>query len=707
MQFLRASARYRTTSIPILPTPRPPSRDAAEAALVEHYPALVRLAHLILPPELGRHRRVLAAHALVQRSLCRPGAGTRTRSGPAPGEAAGSAGEAPRVPGPRAGGTGGIGTGAAGTGRVETGRVETGGGSAAHDWLRAQVVREALRPPLRVSYGAALPGAFGLRLFPRAGGTDELALDRALAAAEPATRAALALTSLEGLAPPSAVALLREAGAAEPEQAVREAERLRTLRTAGATELSADVAELLRRPEFDPCTVHLRPTDLLRRRRRVRLAALAGTVALLTGTAAGVLDLAGSSPATPPRSAVSAGPAGVAPVLVPADAWADTSRVDFTAWPARGDRTGDQSLIRRATAAWAGGAASSGGASGSAGPERPSLLYAGTVDGTGVVLLWAGGVLVRYTEPRTGHDRPALVRTRADNSDVTTAAAVVLSRTGGRARYLLAPWVAEAGLRDLRAPGSPARPLPVAADGTTEPVPVPLPVADTGGPSSAAAACGNVPVLQLRSSRRIVEDHAFLVADLGGTIPAHLTWTPLPVPGEQARRPREATGPLGLAAWAHSACSLVRLRDSGVRSVNRWEFAAQTLPENAGRALWVCARADTWEGRGQADITLEAPGRTVPVTTVHHTAACGRFGQDILAGTSWSAPGGARYVLAAGSRRVVGVSAAGAVQAGSRGPLLAARGGGAAPLRLTGRLADGSSLPGWTSRSVEGGDGSG
>ncbi|MFJ5829517.1 hypothetical protein [Streptomyces sp. NPDC093089] len=660
MQFLRAEARYRTTSIP---TPRPPSRDAAEAVLVEHYPALVRLAHLILPPGLGRHRRVLAAHALVQRSLCRAGAGSR--SGPEPGEAD-SVGDAPRIPTPRTDGT---------------------VGGSAHDWLRARIVHEALRPPLRVSYGAALPRVVGLRLFPRAGGTDELALDRALAATEPATRAALALTSLEGLAPPSAVALLREAGAADPERAVREAERLRMLRAVGVTELSTDVAELLRRPEFDPCTVHLHPTDLLRRRRRVRLAALVGTVALLTGTAAGVLD---GSPATPARSAGSVAPAGVAPVLVPADEWADTSRVDFTAWPARGNRTGDQGMIRRATAAWA------GGASASAGLERPSLLYAGTVDGTGVVLLWAAGMLVRYTEPGTAHGRPALVKTPAHNSDVTTAAAVVLSRRSDRTRYLLAPWVAEAGLRDLHAPGSPVRPLRVAADGTTEPV------ADAE-PNSATTHCGDVPVLQLRSSRRIVEDHAFLVADLGGTIPAHLTWTPLPVPGEQARRPREATGPLGLAAWAHSACSLVRLRGSDVRSVNRWEFAAQTLPENAGRALWVCSRADTWAGRGQADITLEVPGRTVPVTTVHHTAACGRFGQDILAGTSWSAPSGARYVLAAGSRRVVGVTAAGAVQASSREQLLAARGGGAAPLRLVGRLADGSSLQGWTSRSIEGG----
>ncbi|MEU2660285.1 hypothetical protein ABZ615_33820, partial [Streptomyces sp. NPDC007325] len=60
------------TGIPSAAPPRPGLSDA-EAALVEHYPRLVRLAHLILPPALGRHRRVLAAHALVQRSLAAAG----------------------------------------------------------------------------------------------------------------------------------------------------------------------------------------------------------------------------------------------------------------------------------------------------------------------------------------------------------------------------------------------------------------------------------------------------------------------------------------------------------------------------------------------------------------------------------------------------------------------------------------------------------
>ncbi|MFC1232823.1 hypothetical protein ACFJEF_31420, partial [Streptomyces sp. Sce081] len=59
---------------PASPSPDGPLVDVgqAEAALVEHYPRLVRLAYLMLPPKPGdRGRRVLTAHALVQRALPR------------------------------------------------------------------------------------------------------------------------------------------------------------------------------------------------------------------------------------------------------------------------------------------------------------------------------------------------------------------------------------------------------------------------------------------------------------------------------------------------------------------------------------------------------------------------------------------------------------------------------------------------------------
>ncbi|MZD06000.1 hypothetical protein GTW43_13010, partial [Streptomyces sp. SID5785] len=58
--------------------------EQAEAALVEHYPRLVRLAYLVLPPSLGRNRRVLTAHAVTQRALPRGRTGTAPPVVPAP-----------------------------------------------------------------------------------------------------------------------------------------------------------------------------------------------------------------------------------------------------------------------------------------------------------------------------------------------------------------------------------------------------------------------------------------------------------------------------------------------------------------------------------------------------------------------------------------------------------------------------------------------
>ncbi|MEV0784511.1 hypothetical protein AB0I52_16390 [Streptomyces sp. NPDC050423] len=43
-----------------------PGLPQAEAARVEHYARLVRLAYLVLPPALGRRRRVIAARASVR-----------------------------------------------------------------------------------------------------------------------------------------------------------------------------------------------------------------------------------------------------------------------------------------------------------------------------------------------------------------------------------------------------------------------------------------------------------------------------------------------------------------------------------------------------------------------------------------------------------------------------------------------------------------
>ncbi|MDD9379920.1 hypothetical protein M8Z33_25325 [Streptomyces sp. ZAF1911] len=183
------------------------------------------------------------------------------------------------------------------------------------------------------------------------------------------------------------------------------------------------------------------------------------------------------------------------------------------------------------------------------------------------MLLLDGDRVVRYGEPADATDGPRgreLAFARTDEANVTTAAALTLSRSpakgsgtgtgngigndsadGGRARYLLAPWIARAGTRDLLRTGEAAKPLAVSADGVTEETAVPR-TGDAGG------ACAAWPVLELTSSARIVEKHAFVLADLGALTPVHLTYTPLPDgPGAvAARQPREATGPAARAAWA-------------------------------------------------------------------------------------------------------------------------------------------------------------
>ncbi|MFJ9978544.1 hypothetical protein [Streptomyces cyaneofuscatus] len=639
----------------------------AEAALVEHYPRLVRLAYVVLPPSLGRHRRVLAAHAAVQRAL----PVTRT----APARTAQVPAQSRRSP--------------------EAGRAEAPA-NAPYASMRLRVLRTALayersprwwpgRLPAPAALRPTLPVVWGLRLFPRAGGVDELALDRALSEVPGAVRAAFALQLLDGLPETAVRALLAEAGVDDPAGAVRRAARL------GRPDRAA-AHVLLRSGEFDPCTVQTRPSDLLRRRHRVRAAALAAALCVVAGTLAVAAgnDVRNEAPG-----------AGVTvPALDPAallrtaaEQWADTSRIDFTAWPVRGDRRGDGELLGRALRAWS---QPPGNVQVSTTPgtvdvppaQPPRLLFAGEVDGAAVVLFHDGGVrIVRYAEPLAGGGGAALDFARTDDADVTTGAAVVLSRTGEKARFLLAPWISETSTRDLLAPDTPGRPLEVGPDGITAPVERP----------AAGGGCDAWPVLQLRSSERIVENHAFLVTDLGDLAPAHLTYTPKPGRGAPARQPREATGPEALLAWARTACSLRALSGSGVRAVNNWAFAEQRLPEGGASAEWLCTRADTWRGPGRVLVQFLQPAAspTAPAAVVadrNDTALCSRFGQHILAGTHWKAASGRWYVLAAGSRAVNRIEATGQVRGAAGGPTLAVRAPRDASVELTARLREGGTL---------------
>ncbi|MDQ1041063.1 hypothetical protein QFZ75_007479 [Streptomyces sp. V3I8] len=670
---------------PTIPDSEPRVLDVerAEAALMEHYARLVRLVYVTLPRSLGRHRRVLAAHGLVQRAL------PRRRM---------------VVPGRRA---------------VDpSGAAPDGYGALRTRVLRAAGDQEARpgrspRPWGRWPGRPALPAVWGLRVFPQSGGAEELVLDRALAEAGWPVRAAVALLVLDGLSAEEAARVLRDTGVTEPEEAVLAGRRLVTadgLRTpatgggpAGADTTGAGPlppatapdaagggsAAVLLAPEFDPCLLRARPTDLLRRRHRVRSAATAVLLALCVGgVAVSLPDDAGERAGSGRQQQTSRATAAELLRRTPPGVWADTARVDFTAWPARGGRTADRPLLERALRAWSdpawrGRRSTEAGAAYTGTGRAPRLLFADDVDGRAVVVLHDDLTTVRYSEPLRGDGASELVSALTDGADVTTAAAVVVSRTPTSVRLLLAPWIAEAGTRDLLAPDTPSRDVPRSRNGLTAPVPVP----------SGGGDCRTWPVVQLRSSPRIVEKHAFLLTDLGGLSPVHLTYMPPPTPGVRPRPPREATGPDALRGWARTACRLEGLRGQGVRAVNHWVFARQDLPERAGQATWVCARADTWRGPGRVEYLFLGPGTgpADPAGVRRNTAECSRFGQDVLADVGWRAPSGTPYLLAAGSRSVTRVKASGPVRAAADGRFLAVR---AAALRDTGTKVTGAKVTG-------------
>ena len=186
---------------PATPAPGPVvDVEQAEAALVEHYPRLVRLAYLVLPPSLGRNRRVLTAHALTQRALPR-------------GRTSGDASVLPAQ-------------------KTAEGRDADPG----YAYVRLRVLRTALeagRPltfrawPKRAQLPPLLPQVWGLRLFPRSGGADELALDQRLSALSAPARAAYVLRGLERLADADVRRVLAAAGEEDPADALTRPTRSR------------------------------------------------------------------------------------------------------------------------------------------------------------------------------------------------------------------------------------------------------------------------------------------------------------------------------------------------------------------------------------------------------------------------------------------------------------------------------------------------
>ncbi|MEV7887601.1 hypothetical protein ACWD3I_09355 [Streptomyces sp. NPDC002817] len=632
----------------VAPPPAPASPEPfvdveqAEAALVEHYPRLVRLAYLVLPPSLGRNRRVLTAHALTQRALPRGRAST------------------PVIP-------------AQSTGRD---------GDPGYALVRLQVLRTALEAglplarkawPKRSQLPPLLPQVWGLRLFPRSGGADELALDQKLSALSGPGRAAYVLRGLERLPDGDVRRVLTAAGAAEPDEALEEADTVPAQ------------YPLLDSAEFDPCSLQARPTDLMRRRQHMK-AALAAAVAVtvcgallgLPGDGWGPDGAAAPAYAQNPAAQAALDPGQV--TRVPATAWQAASRNDFSVWPARGELTDDTALLRRALAVWARPGetvrVSATPATPSGGPSGPAqLLYAGNVDNARVVILYDGLRIARYAEPRDGTQGAALDFARVDGATSAEASAVVLGRADGNVRYLMAPWVTKAAERDLLKPSAGTMALTV-TDGVTSPL---------AGPAQQTGSCTSWNVLQLtdRSGTR-------LMSDLGELVPARLT----------TGRPgalHEASGAEALRTWAPYACSLSAMRSAGVRTVNAWPYAEQRLPDASGAADWVCTRAETWRGGGTRVLAqFRTPGGAYGAVAAkaENVPACGPRDPHVLAGVLWKSEAGNWYLLAAGSKDTASVGATGAVSGSARGNLLTVKTKEGAQAGLKGTLEDGRSING-------------
>jgi hypothetical protein len=606
-------------------------REDLEAALVLHYSRLVRIAYLALPPEGDRHGRVLAAHAIAQRSLSGgggasaglPGRWLRRSSGPADGDS--------------------------------------------YATLRQAVVNAVLR---RTWWPRSLhqPYVWGLRLFPLGGGSQELAVDAALRGLSVTARMAYVLLALEDLGVDEVAGLLSGAGVRGVPAAMDTAQRL----------LAEHPADVLESSEFDPCTLHTRPSDVSRRRRQARGAAVAGVGALAVVLAVVIgVSGSGSSGADAAADAASAGLAH-APIQVDGSAWQQSPRLDFGVWPARGDGDGSSTASSSSASSTASSSASSTAPSatssavvgqaldawttqhpdvvklgpGAAGgpPLQPvHVLWNGHLDGATVVLLFDSTRLARYTLPDapTADDPVRLDVVRADDSDLTSAGAVVLRSTQAGDRWLVAPWVDSVSVRDLRTPAAAASAAAV-SDGVTDAVPRP--------PSSG---CGSWPALQLHVSP-MVGGQTFAMTDLGGVTGTHLLYT-APPKGDPTQTPREVATPDTYGAESRVACDLSALQGQDVKQIDTWVFAQQPLPESQGLASWVCVRADQWTGTGSATSEFLPPSAQAPATVTGTEAngrTCSALGQNVVAQARWRAPDGKVYLLVAGTRHVVKVAVA-------------------------------------------------
>jgi hypothetical protein len=282
--------------------------DRAEPALLEEYGQLVRLAYLTLPPSLSRHRRVLLAHSLVQRSL--PGSPDRD---PVP---------HPRPP--------------RGTPRPSVAR---------RDRPDDRVPRPAPAwgsPPRGGSHPPApprsplpvLPVVWGFRRFSHAGYAKGRAPGRTPLDSTAAAPAAFVPRGVDDRTDAAIATLLRAAGSTDPEGALGSATRI-------AASAGRAARTLLGSREFDACAVRTgsaRPT----RRRQVRFLWGAVSGLVFTGAPPARSASAGSAPPAAGAGSSGAAPSGPADhVLTPGDVRARGPRVGLTARPTRVARADD------------------------------------------------------------------------------------------------------------------------------------------------------------------------------------------------------------------------------------------------------------------------------------------------------------------------------------------------------------------------------
>lgn len=491
--------------------------------------------------------------------------------------------------------------------------------------VRRRVLHRSLHPRRWHPRGEA-----GLSVIPAAGlGAESRDLD-GLTGFGPAERAAYGLLHVEGLDARAAAEVLSSAGAQTPGEAVERAARA-----------PAD-AHLP-----DPTLVRVSGRGALVQRRHLVGAAVVGSLLLLGAGLTALDPLTGTGGGALPESAR----AEADPV------WDGRFTLDLAAWHSRGEAAGDEGFTGRALDAWAERSEEEGSV---AAPSDPSVLYAGRVEGSDVVLLHDAPHLARWVEGEDG--RASLGVFDAPENGVANWPALRLTESGDGVRYLLPPWVEEAATARFDDPGQGWNELNHDEHGVTAAAPD-------------AEQCEVGPALRLRAPE-VAHGEPYTAVDLGGPGTAHLGYMP-PPPAEIRRLgPHEALDTEhGFDLWADLACSGAP-PEGQVSTATAWEFAEQDLPGEEGTGRWTCVRYGTRDGGGLARAVLVTDGADgAPRTTVagerENGWDCSNLNRQIVAGTWWQDGDEAWHYLAAASREAAGVTVRGEVSGSEEDTTLA------------------------------------